>query len=67
MVLGIPFGFVSFSSSFLQDVLDEDVRHANLFSRSEDVQVAFKILFHCLVQKLSRLLCGFLPLPSFQH
>jgi hypothetical protein len=36
-VLGFPFGFVAFSSSFLQDVLDEDVCHVNALSKLGDV------------------------------
>lgn len=44
-VLGVFCGFVLFSSSFLQDILDEDVRHVNVFLGLRDVQVVFNILF----------------------
>jgi hypothetical protein len=47
VILGVPFGYTSFTSSFLQEVLIEDVWHANVFPRLKDVQVAFGILFRC--------------------
>ncbi len=40
-VLGVPFGFVSFSFSFLKDVLDENVHHANVFLRLGDESRCF--------------------------
>ncbi len=40
-VLGIPFIFISFSLSFLQDTWDEDVRHVDALSRLRDVQITF--------------------------
>jgi hypothetical protein len=43
-ILGIPFGSNSFFLSFLQKVLDENVRHANALPKLGDVQVAFGIL-----------------------
>jgi hypothetical protein len=36
-IMGIPFGFSFFWSSFLQKTLSEDVHHANVFLRLEDV------------------------------
>jgi len=36
---------VFFFSSFLQEVLDEDVRHGDVLSKLRDVQVAFGIFF----------------------
>ncbi len=44
-VMGFPFGYMLFSSSILQDVLDEDVHHVDVLPRLGDVHVAFKILF----------------------
>jgi hypothetical protein len=44
-ILGVLFGFGSFFSSFLQEVLDEDVRHGDVLSKLGDVQVTFGILF----------------------
>jgi len=43
-VLGVPFGFASFSFSFLQVVLNEDVRHVKTFLGLKNVHVAFGIL-----------------------
>jgi hypothetical protein len=43
--LGRPFWFWFFFSSFLQEVLDEDVCHGDVLSKLRDVQVAFGILF----------------------
>jgi hypothetical protein len=48
-VMGFPFGFVLFSSFVLQDALDEDVRHVDVFLRLGDVHVAFGILSQCFI------------------
>jgi hypothetical protein len=45
--MGILFGFSFFLSSFLQKALNEDVHHANVLLRLEDVQVAFEIIVWC--------------------
>jgi hypothetical protein len=50
--LGIPFRFISFDLSFLQDTLDEDVHHVDALSRLGDVQLTFEILFQFLPKKL---------------
>jgi hypothetical protein len=39
------FGFGSFSSCFLYEVLDEEVQHASALLRLGDVKVAFGVLF----------------------
>jgi hypothetical protein len=44
-VLGAPFGSVSFFSSFLQNILDEDVHHVDMLLELADIQVAFGILY----------------------
>ncbi len=44
MILGIPFGFTSFIFSFFQKVLNEDVKHVDMFLRLWDVHVVFGIL-----------------------
>jgi hypothetical protein len=44
-ILNIMFGFLSFFSSFLYDVLDENVCHAKALLKLGDVQVTFWILF----------------------
>jgi hypothetical protein len=49
-ILGVPLGTLIFTSSFIKDAMLEDVR---LFPRMGDVQVAFGILTHCLVQHSS--------------
>jgi len=36
-ILGVPFGFVLFSFSFLPNVLDEDVRHVSMYMGLGDV------------------------------
>ncbi len=54
-ILGVLFGSGSFFSSFLQEVLDEDVRHGHVFLKLGDVQVAFGILFQCFIQRFSYL------------
>lgn len=46
-VLGAPFGSMLFSSSFLQDVVDEDVRHVYMLLELGDIQVIFRILYQC--------------------
>jgi hypothetical protein len=46
-VLGAPFGSVSFFSSFLQDILDKDVHHADMLLELGDIQVALGILYWC--------------------
>jgi len=43
-VLGTPFEFASFSSSFLQYMLDKDVCHVEAFLNLGDVQITFGIL-----------------------
>jgi hypothetical protein len=71
-ILGVPFGFASFISSFLQDVLNEDVHHVNALSKLKDVQVIFwdhfsmfhpktflSILFVPSITSLSTLICIF--------
>jgi hypothetical protein len=64
-VLGVPFGFASFVSSFLQNMSNEDVHHINALSKLKDVQVVFEIIFQCFTQKPSSLLYLFLSLPTF--
>jgi hypothetical protein len=44
--LGVPLGFFSFTSSFLQDALDDDVHYIHTLPRLGDVMVAFEILVH---------------------
>ncbi len=66
-VLGVPLGSFSFTSSFLQDALDNDVHHFNVFSKSRDVQVAFGIFIHCFAQKLYLFFGSFFPFSDFQH
>jgi hypothetical protein len=66
-VLGVPFGFVSFSYSFLCDVLDENVCHANVLLKLKDVQIAFGILCRCFTQSPFHLFCALPPLSSFRH
>jgi hypothetical protein len=46
-VLGVPLESHSFTSSFFQDVLDDDVQHINAFLILGDVQVAFGIFIRC--------------------
>jgi hypothetical protein len=40
-VLDTLFGSIFFTSSFLQDALDEDVHHVDVFLRLGDVQIVF--------------------------
>jgi hypothetical protein len=49
MGLGVPLGISSFTSSFIKDVLLEDVQHVDLLRRMGNVQVVFGILIHCFV------------------
>jgi hypothetical protein len=42
-VLGVPLGISSFTSSFIKDVLLEDVRHVGLLLIMGDVYIAFGI------------------------
>ncbi len=56
-VLGVPLGTSSFTSSFINDALRKDVRHANLFLKIDDVQVVYGILTHCFMQQPSYILC----------
>jgi hypothetical protein len=63
-VLGVPFGSLVFTSSFLQDSLDKDVQHARTFLRLRDILVAFGVLSQCFAQRPSHLL-QFPPFPSF--
>jgi hypothetical protein len=41
-ILGVPLGITSFTSTFIKNVMLEDVRHVNLFPRMGDVQIAFE-------------------------
>ncbi len=43
--LGVLFTTDSFTSSFVQDTLDQDVHHVNVLSRLKDVQVVFGFFF----------------------
>jgi hypothetical protein len=43
-IMGVLFGSNSFSSSFLQKALDENVHHVGVLPRLRDVQVTFGIL-----------------------
>jgi hypothetical protein len=45
--LGVPLGFFSFTSSFLQDALDNDVHYIHALHRLGDVKVAFEIFTFC--------------------
>jgi hypothetical protein len=58
---GIPFGFASFASSFLQKVLGKDVQHVDMLPKLGDVKVAFGILFQCFAQRSSFLFHCFPP------
>jgi hypothetical protein len=58
-VLGVPFGFSSLFSSFLEVVLDEDVHHVETFPRLGDVEAIFDILSRCFTQRFFYLLCTF--------
>jgi hypothetical protein len=60
-VFGVPLK----STSFLQDVLDEDVCHLNALLKLEDVQVAFGIFSQCFTKKPSYLPHSIFPLPTF--
>ncbi len=46
-ILGVPLGFFSFTSSFLQDALDNDVHYIHALHRLGDVKVAFEIFTFC--------------------
>jgi hypothetical protein len=48
-VLGVPLDSFSFTSSFFQDVLDDDVQHIDAFLRLGDVQMTFGIFIHCFI------------------
>jgi hypothetical protein len=50
-VLGIPFGFASFSSSFIQKALDEDVHHGNALPKLGDILMIFGIFSKCFAQR----------------
>jgi hypothetical protein len=65
-ILGVPFGFVFFTSSFMKEALGKDVRHANVFLNLGDVYVTFGILFRCFAYKPSFLLCCFLSFQVFE-
>jgi hypothetical protein len=43
-VLGVMFGYVYFSSSFLQNALNEYVRHVEVLPILKDAQIVFRIL-----------------------
>jgi hypothetical protein len=43
-VLGAPFGSMSFSSSFLQEAIDEDVHHADMHSKVGEHSCCFRDL-----------------------
>jgi hypothetical protein len=66
MILGVPFGSTSFTSFFLQEVLVEDVWHANVFPRLGDVQVVLISFFDVLPKGLPFCFVFFPPFPSFQ-
>jgi hypothetical protein len=51
------FGFDYFSSSFLLEVLDENVHHVDAFSRLKDVVVAFGILLVPLLPPFFKFSC----------
>jgi len=61
MVLGTSFGFVYLTSSFLQDVLDEDIWHVNVLARLGDVQIAFGNFFLMFCPKTFLFLMLFPP------
>jgi hypothetical protein len=44
-VLGFPFGYFSFTSPFLQDILNNNVHHIKLLSTLGDIQMIFGIFF----------------------
>jgi len=63
-ILGVPFGSISFTSSFLQEVLGKDVWHVNVFLILRDVYVTFD--FFLDVSPISLLFCfGASPLSRF--
>ncbi len=43
-------GTLTFTSSFIKNALQKDVRHVDLLSKMDDVQVAFGILICCFMQ-----------------
>jgi hypothetical protein len=47
----------SFTSSFIKDILLNDVQHVNLLLTLDNVQIVFGILTHCFMQRPSYLLC----------
>jgi hypothetical protein len=50
IILGIPLGISSFTSSFIKDAMLEDVQNVDFLPRMGDVQVAFGIIIQCFVQ-----------------
>ncbi len=66
-VLGFPFGSSSFTSSFFQDILNNNVHHIKSLSTLGDIQVTFGIFFLCFVQRSFYFLCLFPPFLNFQH
>jgi hypothetical protein len=42
-------GTLTFTSSFIKDALQEDVKCVDLFLKMDDVEVAFGILIHCFM------------------
>jgi hypothetical protein len=63
--LGVPLGISSFTSSFIKNVLLEDVRHVDLSPKMGDVQVGFGIIIHCFVQQPSYFLQCTFPSSTF--
>ncbi len=47
-VVGVSLGIVTFTSSFIKKVLQEDAQHVDLFPRMDDVHVAFGIQMYLL-------------------
>jgi hypothetical protein len=46
--VGVSLGIVTFTSSFIKKVLQEDAQHVDLFPRMDDVHVAFGIQMYLL-------------------
>jgi hypothetical protein len=42
-VLGVPFGTLIYTSSFIKDAMLKNVQHVDLFFRMGDVQITFGI------------------------
>lgn len=65
-VLGVMFGYVSSSSSFLQSALNKDVHHVKALPILRDVQIVFGILSLCFAKKPSYPLYCLLHLSIFR-